>query len=246
MTEPAAGEGRQHYRTVVVIDALPLRQAEVEAFLQGWADGQEVVLRTTASIVDQPDLARASIVIINVGGLRFDDTGVLSLVRNARNRAPDVPVVILSDSDAPEDVVAACNEGVRGFIPNSTAPGVALRALTFILNGGNFFPPTALLQSERQQKAEKVTRLPIPRQRAPGENGGTSNGNGHANSWLTERQQKVYELLCRGERNREIARLLNLTEASVKVHVRQIIRKLGVTNRTEAALMFRSRTGQET
>jgi DNA-binding NarL/FixJ family response regulator len=56
------------------------------------------------------------------------------------------------------------------------------------------------------------------------------------NVGLTTRQQQVLELLRRGESNKLIGRQLNLRESTVKVHLRQIMRKLGVANRTQAAL----------
>jgi DNA-binding CsgD family transcriptional regulator len=57
-----------------------------------------------------------------------------------------------------------------------------------------------------------------------------------SNVGLTTRQQQVLELLRRGESNKLIGRQLNLRESTVKVHLRQIMRKLGVANRTQAAL----------
>jgi DNA-binding NarL/FixJ family response regulator len=59
-------------------------------------------------------------------------------------------------------------------------------------------------------------------------------GSTHIN--LTERQKSVLERLGRGDSNKAIARLLGIREGTVKVHVRQIMRKLGVTNRTQVAI----------
>jgi DNA-binding NarL/FixJ family response regulator len=62
---------------------------------------------------------------------------------------------------------------------------------------------------------------------------------------LTVRQQEVLEGLRRGESNKQIAKRLDIGEATVKIHIRQIMRKLGARNRTQAALsaeqMFASR-----
>jgi DNA-binding NarL/FixJ family response regulator len=56
---------------------------------------------------------------------------------------------------------------------------------------------------------------------------------------LTERQQAVLTGLCRGDPNKVIARNLGMTETTVKVHVREIMRKLGVYNRTQVAVVAR-------
>lgn len=61
---------------------------------------------------------------------------------------------------------------------------------------------------------------------------------------LSPRRREVLELLCRGYRNKEIARALHLEENTVKVHVRYIMRRLGATSRTQAALMGRSAFGE--
>lgn len=61
---------------------------------------------------------------------------------------------------------------------------------------------------------------------------------------LSPRRREVLELLCRGYRNKEIARALHLEENTVKVHVRYIMRRLGATSRTQAALMGRPAFGQ--
>jgi DNA-binding NarL/FixJ family response regulator len=61
---------------------------------------------------------------------------------------------------------------------------------------------------------------------------------------LTARQKAVLELLSRGDTNKVIARRLGMREGTVKVHVRQIMRKFGVTNRTELAVVFANRVLQ--
>ena len=72
--------------------------------------------------------------------------------------------------------------------------------------------------------------------------------NAHADSInvnLTERQKSVLERLGRGDSNKAIARLLGIREGTVKVHVRQIMRKLGVVNRTQVAIACANGTGAE-
>ena|SRR5262249_29761295 len=72
-----------------------------------------------------------------------------------------------------------------------------------------------------------------------GDNGAAKNLEDAArNRSLTARQRAVLELLSRGDTNKVIARRLGMTEGTVKVHVRQIMRKLGVTNRTQVAVAF--------
>jgi ATP/maltotriose-dependent transcriptional regulator MalT len=65
---------------------------------------------------------------------------------------------------------------------------------------------------------------------------GLSEGAAHQNRELSAREAEVYDLLAQGRSNREIASALFISESTVKVHVRQILRKLGVRSRTQAAL----------
>ena len=105
----------------------------------------------------------------------------------------------------------------------SVTPPVAMQAFTFIMSGGSFFPPAALIQTTRVESSVRVIAA----------QGTTLVADARG---LTTRQQEVLKRLSQGESNKLIGRQLKLRESTVKVHVRQIMRKLGATNRTQAAL----------
>jgi len=71
---------------------------------------------------------------------------------------------------------------------------------------------------------------------APEANTAANIGANPAANGLTERQKAVLKLLGRGESNKAIARWLNIREGTVKVHVRQIMRRMGAANRTQVAI----------
>jgi DNA-binding CsgD family transcriptional regulator len=131
----------------------------------------------------------------------------------------------MSDREESREAVAAFESGVRGFITTNMASPVAIQTLTFVMNGGSFFPPMALMQGLQRNRAHHI---------------GTSKGAAvlavQHNNELTIRQQEVLEHLQQGASNKLIGRQLKLRESTVKVHIRQIMRKLGATNRTQAAL----------
>jgi len=134
-----------------------------------------------------------------------------------RTQFPQVPVVIVSGSDDLADVQAVLNQGASGFIHKSTAPSVMLSALRLVLAGGIYVPPHAM----RQETAPAPT-APIARK-----------------GWearLTARQLEVLQLLALGKPNKVIARELDLSEGTVKIHLSAIFRVLDVNNRTEAVL----------
>jgi DNA-binding NarL/FixJ family response regulator len=150
---------------------------------------------------------------------------------------PQVPVVLFSDVEDAEEVVAAFRAGINSFIPASIEPELVPQTLTFIMGGGSYFPPSALLELRREPSPGDGTG-------AAGDDAHPINGlspadidlQGARPGQLTSRQLDVLALLRQGKSNKMIARDLGMREATVKVHVRQILRKLGASNRTQAAL----------
>lgn len=114
------------------------------------------------------------------------------------------------------------NRLVRAVLPMNVKLDVWLCVIELLLLGGDYFP-AALLQSY----AEKIGASPAP---------------GAAPirlSDLTAREQQILELVSRGLQNKMIAAELSLSEHTVKIHLHNIISKLGTHNRTEAAARFR-------
>lgn len=139
-------------------------------------------------------------------------------LRQFRDQFPDVPVVIVSGSDDLSDVHQMLSAGAAGFIHKSTTPPVMLSALRLVLAGGVYVP----LHAMRQEPAKAA--LPTAAQ-----------GRGWANG-LTARQMEVLRLLAVGKPNKVIARELDLSEGTVKIHLSAIFRVLDANNRTEAVL----------
>lgn len=220
--------------TVVVADPMRLRRAELLSFLQRWADAAGIVpVAVDPQTLDGAvDPASCRMAILNVGGQPLDIPELGIWVEALRRAAPEAALVVMSDREEASEIVAAFRLGVRGFIPASIDPALALQALTFILNGGQFFPPTALLQGGWRPSSNANGHAGV-RERKATEGGEPEGG-------LTARQQDVLKLLRLGRPNKVIARELNMCEATVKVHVRQILRRLGASNRTQAALMSSS------
>ncbi|MBS0525344.1 MAG: response regulator transcription factor [Proteobacteria bacterium] len=192
--------------------------------------------------------ADCSMIIYNVGGGTLADHKHLKRIRELRARGAGAPLVILSDNNSREEILSALSIGAQGFLYTGTNARLALQALSFILQGGSFFP--AAIQSGRRHPihlngAADSISLPAAKhvleegnanvQHAAGADSKTIN--------LTTRQKSVLERLSRGEANKAIARKLGIREATVKVHVRQIMRKLGVANRTQVAIL--SATGSK-
>ncbi|WP_247784952.1 response regulator transcription factor [Bradyrhizobium sp. 170] len=257
-------------KTVFLVDAMAFRRARAESFLNPWARNESVELVSL-----DPDDAHTRLVeravcdmlIYSVGAPSphevFTEIQVLHTLRR------DAALAIVSDDENPATVLAAIRCGAQGYFSNSMAPELALQALSFVLHGGTYFPPTAFLASQtfsapapieyKQPDLPQEQLLPGPEQQTqapplrpedglyeqqgspfddkaagvPRDHG--FNGARHAPEF-TERQYAVLVCLCQGDPNKVIGRKLGMTETTVKVHVREIMRKLGVSNRTQVAI----------
>ena len=128
------------------------------------------------------------------------------------------PTVIMSDTDDIDEVSSAIERGARGFIPTSLSLDVMIEALRLVKAGGVFVPASSLIPALRSND----TRNSAAR-------------DGH--TMFTARQVAVVKALSKGKANKIIAHELNMREGTVKVHVRNIMKKLSAKNRTEVALM---------
>jgi DNA-binding NarL/FixJ family response regulator len=253
-------------KAVVVIDAMSFRRARDECFLAPWAKQEGVELISVrldevhAKLVEDFE---CGMLIYDVGGGSPSSREIVAEIQILRTLRPIAALVILTDDDSLESVISAINAGVQGYFSNAMPPALALQALSFVLHGGTYFPPNAITHGPpgsgisrhggggHQKVSDQAQSDTIPEEQSPG----IQPGNGSMNiskaeslvvtpdfapkassPQLTERQECVLECLCQGDPNKVIGRKLGMTETTVKVHVREIMRKLGVANRTQVAL----------
>lgn len=225
--QEALAEGERP--AIIVVDAMALRRAGLVGLLRDWAEASRVSVASSppdALEAASGSGARFRLAVLNLGGAPVAEPASLSRLKGLIDALPETPVAVVSDSTDAEDVVAALRAGAQAFIPTSTEPAVALQTFTFIMGGGSFFPPAALLE-----------RFEGGRPRGGQGTGWMPNGDPRLRpQLLTARQQAVLAHLRDGRSNKVIAKLLGMQESTVKVHMRQIMKRLGVANRTQAAL----------
>ena len=231
---------------VLLIDQHAFRRAGYLSLLEDWAQSQNVSIKAVtpdAAATNLENLPDCQLVLLNLGSQSIDDDNTRHLMKLLGALTPEMPLAIVSDNCDPHEVATAFRSGASGFIPTSLKPSIALHAFTFIMNGGTYFPPSALLRSAELQDGEADAG------NRPVDDGETEHETAEIHSVrrngkrgdprivrLTARQLEVLEQLRDGKSNKVIARALDMTEATVKVHVRQIMRKLGASNRTQAAV----------
>jgi DNA-binding NarL/FixJ family response regulator len=129
-----------------------------------------------------------------------------------RNELPEVEVIALTSVLDDEKVVGAVRAGAIGYLLKDTEADELRRAIKAAANGQVQLSPQAAARLVRE------VRLP------------------ESPESLTERETEVLRLLAQGQSNKEIARTLVIGEKTVKTHVSNILAKLGVPSRTQAAL----------
>jgi DNA-binding NarL/FixJ family response regulator len=134
---------------------------------------------------------------------------------------PKATIVIVSAITEPDRIREALERGARGYVLKTINDAALKHALSLMLSGETYVPAELL-----QGRALK----------GPGVAGGKS-GPDNPLSSLTDRQRDVLSLLMTGQSNKEIARHLGLLESTVKAHIKVILNKLSVANRTQAAMM---------
>lgn len=239
---------------IVVIDPHKLRQAGLVRLLENWAEANGLDVTAISPPQELTVGPNCAMVLLSVGGVSVLEDDPQLWIRSVRTVMQDVPLVILSDLEDCPEIRAAFKEGAKGFISTDIDPAVALEALTFIHRGGSFFPSSVLLDTAGPAGAQSaappphrmadaeiqpplrhnvVWRTARERPRIEVKAGAGSLPSDRA---LTPRQREVLEGLREGKPNKVIARDLQMTEATVKVHVRQIMRKFGAANRTQVVL----------
>jgi DNA-binding NarL/FixJ family response regulator len=229
--------------TVLIVDPLPLRNLGLVAVLDRLFGDRK--FRLASLTPDEAEKwidadANCSMIIYNVGGDSVADHKHLKRIKTLRARTADAPLVIMSDNDSREEIFSALSVGAQGFLYAGTNVEMAQQALSFIFKGGSYFPAAAQPKRRypaRLQAATESSSPPAERTADEGNSAADDAGSrGSIDTDLTGRQKTVLERVSHGDSNKAIARRLGIREGTVKVHVRQIMRKLGVANRTQAAM----------
>ncbi|MEC9197938.1 LuxR C-terminal-related transcriptional regulator [Donghicola tyrosinivorans] len=201
--------------SVLIVDDHPLYSDALEANLKIVFEDCEITksksLKDALKCLDdgvEPDLVMFDLKLPDVRGI----SGFQSL----RDRKPDTPILVISSLTSIEVVHALMERGAAGFLPKDSCSEVLGRVVTSVIAGERYVPtayrkePRAAVQDAPKTKLDE----------------------------LTPQQQKIMRLICSGKANKQIAYELNLAEATVKAHITALLRRLGVQNRTQAAMLM--------
>jgi DNA-binding NarL/FixJ family response regulator len=205
-------------RSLVLIDCRALTRECLSRSLAGQGALKEVA--AYGSVDEWRDAAELHLppaaILLHIGANKVTDPEVAAEIKEVVAEFGATPVVILADLDELAQVFTALDCGVKGYIPASVGVEVCVEAIKLALAGGVFVPVSSVLAMQDAFLSAKPKRSAIA-------------------DLFTPRQADVAEALRRGKANKVIAYELNLRESTVKVHIRNIMRKLKATNRTEVA-----------
>jgi DNA-binding NarL/FixJ family response regulator len=200
---------------VLIVDDHEMVREGLMAMLQPERD-IDVVGQTGlgAAVVDLVESTRPDVVLLDA---RLPDVSGVEVCRRLSQSHPDVAVVILTTYTDPDLVQECIQAGARGYVVKDVERFSLKESVRAVYRGQAVLAP---------QVAGPVIEGARTRQEA-----------GSRRAALSTSQVAILRLISRGHSNREIAAEVHLSENTVKTHIQEIFRKLGVRNRVEAAIL---------
>jgi DNA-binding NarL/FixJ family response regulator len=205
-------------RIMIVDDHALVRRGMVHVVRECFNDAEVVEASGATEAIRFMEAEPVDIALVDV---RMPDTDGLDLLHEMKVRWPDVPVMMLTTFDHAQYVRRALSEGAAGYLLKDATPEDLEQAIKVALSGGgNVLSPRVI------QTLFEAMEL----------DGNDSDSPHRATAGLTQRETDILALLAEGKSNRDISRALFLSEKTVKAHLAAVFRKLGVSNRTQAAM----------
>ncbi|KPN62849.1 two component transcriptional regulator, LuxR family [Aliiroseovarius crassostreae] len=205
---------------VLIVDDHHLIRAGAKNLLEGAFSGMRV--EGTETVSDAlAFLGAENTVDLVLLDVHLPDSDAIDGLIRLKQFDPSNAVALISGHTDYDLIRVALEAGADGFIPKSADPQVLIHAVSLILEGEIFLPRSYL-----QGGMTAETPVPLDVSERPEQS-------------LTPRQRDVFELMCKGLANKEIARLLDLSESTIKSHVSAIFKQIGTTSRLKTVANFR-------
>lgn len=212
---------------IFLIEDHALFREGVCLILKQLSEDVEIVSAETAteaiSIASKPSLQEFDLILMD---FHLPDTTEYDLLKELKRLLPITPLAVFSAEEDSVCISEALNLGATGFITKSSNSQVMISAIKLILSGGIYVPPAILQQNT-----------------AVDANGGSSldfaNKENVSDIQITDRQKDVLIEMAQGLSNKEIARQLDMSPSTAKVHVAAILKAFEAKNRTQAVQFAR-------
>ena len=213
----ALWEGEKMPRFLIIDDHPMFREALHSAIGLVWPDAETLEASSLAEAIDmlktRPSMFDLALLDLNIPGTE-GYFGLLEL----RVQFPRLPILIVSGHEDPRIIRDVVNYGAAGFVPKSARRGELTNAMRRVMNGETYLPDNYIEpEDDRSDAAERAALM-------------------EKLATLTPQQLRVMNMLRNGLLNKQIAYELKVGETTVKAHVSEVLRKIGVYSRTQVVI----------
>lgn len=201
--------------TVIVVDDHPLMRKGITQLLS--IDPNFVVIDEATNGIEAVSMVKKQHPDMVLLDLNMKAVSGLETLKALRNDGITSKIVMLTVSDAKQDVISLINQGADGYLLKDTDPERLLENLYDIKQG------KLVVSDELKPYLDCLDQENNIREKL---------------SSLTRRESQIMQEISRGLSNKEISENLNISEGTVKVHVKSLLKKLGIKSRVEAAVLF--------
>ncbi|MBR1123202.1 response regulator transcription factor [Bradyrhizobium lablabi] len=221
---------RQRFFSVVLIGKSILLREGLARILRA---ANFRILASVSSAVDlrqsKPTHGLPLFLIVHTGD---DFEYVVELIENFRRMHPDGRIAVVADRYGLKEMSSAFRAGANGYFANAITCDRFTKSMELVMMGETIFPPAFLSRVLDPKSSQTVEATADDRMGEPilvAEKDTPP-------SLLSPREKLILRCIIGGDTNKCIGRKINIAEATVKVHVKAIFRKIGVQNRTQAAI----------
>lgn len=222
---------KPNYIPSVIVEAHTVLRKGLASLLD---DTEFKVVATVATISEMASVSlpttRPVLIILGIWNALAE---LKQAVQQVRSLSADTKVVVVAESAGPHELQELLNSGATGVIVNVSSRDVFIKALGLAFLDQEFVVMGDPLRPLKSRNANEATINETARTGVSDEDQATR---GKAIQQLSQREKQILACLTRGDSNKLIARHCCIAEATVKVHLKAILRKIAVHNRTQAAL----------
>jgi two-component system, NarL family, nitrate/nitrite response regulator NarL len=187
-------------------------------------EGLRLLLTGETALPEIESGARPGLLIISVNdsGETFQRASESAALRQIRVVLPECKIVLIAKGAIPASLLErAIAGGANALLRGDMSGEILMRSLHLVMLGQDIFPTLSLMQPSNQTEAPRAAGEPVDFRSARG---------------ISASEDRVLRNLVSGHSNKMIARELGITEATVKIHMKSLLRKLNARNRTQAAM----------
>jgi DNA-binding NarL/FixJ family response regulator len=220
---------RQSFATIIVGKSVLIREGIARILSVGH-------FRTLASVSCADDLSASKlqthpllVLIVHAGG---DFEAAVEQIELLRERHPKARIAVVADHYRLDEMVSAFRAGASGYFIDVMTCDVFVKSIELVMMGETIFPP-AFMSSILHYESNHFAK---PESRNDNDRAIAFTAERSVTQQLSPREKSIMQCLIAGDSNKCIARKIDIAEATVKVHVKAILRKIRVQNRTQAAI----------